>query len=196
MSSAPIQAIRLGSPKTGLIGKAVRLISRPYSFRLKYYLVAITVVLTVTLVQKVIALIPTGPTPAILLTDKDAAAAQLNALYNMDNLITTLATALLGGLGYFLANRGMKKHLQAEMRLVVAIAGCAALSLFLGYVLYLGLLDMSGKEVCVPGVLGIAWVRGTQFYSFLLAVVLFGDLAFQAVKVEDGHEENHSPAGN
>jgi hypothetical protein len=78
----------------------------------------------------------------------------------------------------------------------VASAGCAALSLFLGYVLYLALLDMLKNEMFDPDMATIMWVRVAQFYSFLLAVVLFGDFAFQTLNAEDGREHKRVPAGD
>jgi hypothetical protein len=178
MATTPSQAIEVRGPKIGLIHQTMGLVSPPYSFRQKYYLVALTAAVVVALAQKGLAAIPIGIVNANV---ADPTTAQLNALCSMDALVTTLATALLGGLGILLTS-GRTIGLGAS-RLVLASAGCAALSLYLGYVLYLGLLEMLGWSLCLPDLPRIAWVRGAQFYSFLIAVVLFGDFVRQALSM-------------
>jgi hypothetical protein len=118
--------------------------------------------------------------------------AQLNALYNIDNLVTSLATAVLGGIGFFLVDGRKVKRWSAAMWVAIASAGCAAFSLYLGYVVYLALLDMLKNEIFNPDLPAILWARQAQFYFFLLAVALFGDFAFQALNTEDGDEASHS----
>jgi len=167
--------------------------SRAMIFRIVCYLSGILFILAVAQVQKQLGANLLEPQVSSL---SAANQAQLDALYDLDNLVTTLATALLGGLGFFLVNGRKIRRWSAAMWLAVASAGCAALSLFLGYVLYLALLDMLKNEMFDPDMATIMWVRVAQFYSFLLAVVLFGDFAFQTLNAEDGREHKRVPAGD
>ena len=69
------------------------------------------------------------------------------------------------------------------------------LSLLFGYMVYLALLDMLRNQMfdlAMPAM----WVRYAQFYCFLLAVMLFGDFAFQTLNVEDGNEREPHAAGD
>ena len=114
----------------------------------------------------------------------------------MNNLITTLGTGLLGALGFLLMNGRKSVHWSGAKWLALASAVCVAFSLLFGYVAYLALIDMLRSEIFDLDLPAILWVRQAQFYSFLLAVVLFGDFAFQALHGEDKNEAKHSLAGN
>ena len=105
-------------------------------------------------------------------------------------LLTTLCTGLLGALGFFWIH-GRKGRWTGAKWLALASAACAVLSLVFGYMVYLALLDMlRGQmfDLAMPAM----WVRYAQFYCFLLAVMLFGDFAFQNLYVEDENEPKQS----
>jgi hypothetical protein len=48
-------------------------------------------------------------------------------------------------------------------------------------------------DLDVPAIL---WARQAHFYTFLLAVVLFGDFAFHTLQVEDKNERKTHPSGH
>jgi len=121
---------------------------------------------------------------------------QLSALLDMNNLVTTLCTGLLGALGFLLINGRKVSRWSPAKWMALTSAGCAALSLLFGYVAYLALIDMLGREMFDVDLPAILWVRQAQFYSFLLAVALFGDFAFQTLHMEDGNEPKHGLAGD
>lgn len=120
---------------------------------------------------------------------------QLNALLSQNNLLTTLCTGLLGALGFFLIRGSEASRWTRATWFAFASAGCAVLSLLFGYMVYLALLDMLRNQMfdlAMPAM----WVRYAQFYCFLLAVMLFGDFAFQTLNVEDGNERKQHAAGD
>lgn len=120
---------------------------------------------------------------------------QLNALLDQNSLLTTLCTGLLGALGFFLIRGPNARRWTGAMWFAFASAACAVLSLLFGYMVYLALLDMLRNQMfdlAMPAM----WVRYAQFYCFLLAVMLFGDFAFQTINAEDGNERKHQSASD
>ncbi len=120
---------------------------------------------------------------------------QLDALLGQSNLLTTLCTGLLGALGFFLLHGRDASRWTGAKWFALASAACAVLSLLFGYMVYLALLDMLRSQMfdlAMPAM----WVRYAQFYCFLLAVMLFGDFAFQTLNVEDGNEREQQAVGD
>lgn len=120
---------------------------------------------------------------------------QLDALLGQNNLLTTLCTGLLGALGFFLTQGRNARHWTAAKWFAIGSAACAVLSLLFGYMVYLALLDMLRNQMFDLGMPAM-WVRYAQFYCFLLAVMLFGDFAFQSLNVEGDHERKRPAAGD
>ena len=113
---------------------------------------------------------------------------ELDAYQEMNGLITTFTTGLLAGMGYILTS-GKKINRSPETKsLALGSAAFAALSLFLGYFVYqvlVGQLDDQTFNLNVPLLL---YPSIGHFYSFLLAVVFFGEFAFRAFFTEDRNE--------
>jgi hypothetical protein len=115
---------------------------------------------------------------------------QLDAFLEMNGLVTTLTTGLLGALGFLLLNGREVNRGPVTKWLAFGSALSAALSLFFGYVVYLTLSDMLGQgsfDLTIPS---IFWARQAHFYLFLIAVLLFGDFAFHAFFTEERHAHN------
>jgi hypothetical protein len=117
----------------------------------------------------------------------------LDAFLDMNSLITTLTTGLLGALGFLLLNGRKVDRGPAAKWLAFGSALCAALSLFFGYVVYISLSDMLGKGGFDLTVRSISWPRQAHFYLFLMAVLLFGDFAFHAFFTGERHEHHRHP---
>src|SRR5579863_940298 len=118
---------------------------------------------------------------------------ELDALLELNGLITTLGTGLLGALGFVLINGGSHNLRPGSKWLAVGSAICVALSLFFGYVVYLGIISMLENTIFDLDIPPIFWARQAHFYSFLLAVVLFGDFAFHTLQAEGTNEhKKHS----
>jgi hypothetical protein len=120
---------------------------------------------------------------------------QLDAFMQMNQLVTTLGTALLGALGFLLVN-GRNARGSAAMLTAFLSAACVGLSLFFGYVVYLGIVAMLQYPYFNLEKSQILWARQAHFYTFLLGVVLFGDFAFHSLHKEDGHDRSNDAAGH
>ena len=121
---------------------------------------------------------------------------QLDAFLEMNRLITTLGTALLGATGFLLIN-GRKTHLQSGVLwTAIGAAVCVSLSLFFGYLVYLGVLWMLEGHFFNLNNSNILWARQAHFYAFLLGVVFFADFAFHHLREEDGHERSQDVASH
>jgi hypothetical protein len=158
-----------------------------FIFRIALYGGALVLILALWQVQRLIS--QNFFEPAI--TDASfVETSQLNALLDQNNLLTTLCTGLLGALGFLLIHGRDASRWTGAKWLGIASAGCSVLSLLFGYMVYLALLDMLRNQMfdlAMPAM----WVRYAQFYCFLLAVMLFGDFAFQTLYAEDGKERKH-----
>lgn len=112
----------------------------------------------------------------------------LETYSSMSGLLTTLSTALLGGLGYLLIN-ARPAETQARHRLsALGSAVFAVLSLYFGYVSHLSVLAATYRKTFNPYDLGLRWPSRAQFYALLLAVFLFADFAFYELGKEASHE--------
>jgi len=124
---------------------------------------------------------------------------ELDAYLQMNQLITTLSTGLLAGIGYIL-NRGKMKGSSEARWLTLGSAFCsaafAALSLLLGYFVYqmlIGELDDGVFNLDFPLLLYSSF---GHFFSFLLAVALFAELAFQVFHAEDADAQKSLSTGS
>jgi glucan phosphoethanolaminetransferase (alkaline phosphatase superfamily) len=119
---------------------------------------------------------------------------QLDAFLNMNSLLTTLGTALLGALGFLMIS-GRKAH-PSPKHLLAAFGSaiCAMLSLFFGYQAYKDILFMfQNNTFDLDGTL-IVWDRQAHFYTLLLGVLLFADFAFHTLSQEDGGVRPENPS--
>ena len=109
---------------------------------------------------------------------------QLSAFLEMNRLITTLSTTLLGAMGFFLVNDTKGKGSTRELWAAFACAVCVGLSLFYGYHAYQDIIFMLQSQTFNLYGDMISWDRQGHFSMFLLAAFFFVDFAF--------HELNRS----
>lgn len=92
-------------------------------------------------------------------------------------LLTTLATALLGALGLFFANRESSGVKPRHMWSAFTTALCGALSLYYGYVVHLHLLWMITYKAFDPTSDLFLFPSHVQFYALLAGGFFFADFA-------------------
>jgi len=117
---------------------------------------------------------------------------QLDAFLEMNRLLITLGTAVLGGLGFLLGRTRKQSLPWRDLWPVVASAVCAGLSLYFGYVAYqciLWMLQSNFFDLNNPAVL---WARHYHFYSLLVSVFFFADFFIHDTSQEDRHERSQS----
>jgi hypothetical protein len=137
-------------------------------------------------------LTPSSFIPELALTQLDPIQkSELDAYQAMNGLITTLTTGLLAGMGYILTSGKKISRSRGTRWLALGSAAFAALSLFLGYFVYevvIGMLDDQFFNLNMPLLL---YPSFAHFFTFLFAVVLFGEFAFHAFFTGVGDE--HKP---
>jgi len=99
----------------------------------------------------------------------------LNAYAAMTNLLTTLATGLLAGLGLFLTSRPKQHYAPQEFWPAAMSAVCVCVSLYWAYI------SSQNVEWAIENSVGsldldkIQWPRQLQCLSMLLGVIFFAD---------------------
>jgi hypothetical protein len=178
-------------------GEAIPIKHRALLLRMATYLLLIVAVFFVW--QQLGLLTPPSSPPRLPSTQlTDIQKTELSAYTQMNQLITTLSTGLLAGIGYILSSGKEIKGSPKRLRFSIAFgsASFAALSLFLGYFVYqmlIGELDDGVFNLDLPLVLYSSF---GHFFSFLLAVALFAELTFQAFSTEDSDaQKSHSHSG-
>jgi hypothetical protein len=164
---------------------------RAAAFRLVFYLGATLFILIVWQYQKHMTGNWIEPLIPSLSNEQGR---ELDALLEMNRLITTLGTGLLAAIGFLMVNVRQAKRGTEALWAACGSAICVGLSLFFGYVVYLGIISMLQNQYFDLDVGPILWARQAHFYSFLLGVVLFGDFAFHNLYVEEAHEHKHGTA--
>jgi glucan phosphoethanolaminetransferase (alkaline phosphatase superfamily) len=119
---------------------------------------------------------------------------QLDAFLEMNRLLTTLGTGLLGAMGFLLVNSRTSRSGSRQTWTALGSALCVALSVYFGYLVYLGVLWMLDANFFNLNDPRILWPRQAHFYSFLLGVLLFGDFAFHDLRGEDKRERSQDVA--
>lgn len=108
----------------------------------------------------------------------------LDAFAAMSGLLTTLSTALLGGMGFLLGN-GRQVGLPAlRAWSAFGAAACASVSIYFGYVGHLHVLWATTLERFDPYLFAFVWPSRAQFYMLLLAVFFFAVFAFHELAME------------
>lgn len=102
----------------------------------------------------------------------------LDLYSTMSGLLVTLATALLGALGYLLMNMPKKESRPGRSASALGSALFAVLSIFFGYKAHLTALIYTSFNAFDPNTFNLIWPSRAQFYTLLLAVFFFADFAF------------------
>jgi hypothetical protein len=165
--------------------------SRPSTYRLNFYVLALLIAVAVLLYQycmQNIAKQDAGIMSASSLGQSDTSQGgwqkALDAYSAMSGLLITLATALLGALGYLLINAGATVPKLRHGISAVSSALFAVLSLYFGYVSHLTVLSFTYNNAFNPYAFAVQWPSRSQFYTLLLAVFFFADFAFHELGKE------------
>jgi hypothetical protein len=125
-----------------------------------------------------------GPATPFSDTIKQAVEAYLE----VNRLLTTLGTTVLGALGFVLFRRGT---VDARMpRLWAAMAGAllVAVSIFFGYVAYnflVAILQTGSIDFTDPSSRPLIISQQIHFYSFLVGIIFLADFVFHNVRKGD-----------
>ncbi|MFZ0820181.1 MAG: hypothetical protein WAM91_08930 [Candidatus Acidiferrales bacterium] len=103
---------------------------------------------------------------------------QIDAYLEINRLLTTLGTTLLGAVFFLLFSTG--KTLAWKRRKGAAVLGTTfvAVSIFFGYVAYLFIISILQDGICDISASYPHWAQQTHFYTFLLGVVFFADFTY------------------
>lgn len=121
---------------------------------------------------------------------------QLDAYLELDRLLTTFGTTLLGALGFLLFGwqraGSWTQHRWASYLGVL----CVATSIFFGYVAYLFVLWML-RNTADPDFTSLSphWAQQAQFYTFLAGVLFLADFVFYNLNQEVAREKPQSVTG-
>jgi hypothetical protein len=167
------------------------------TYRLSFYILAILIAAVVLVFQRYMEKISyrdPGIVSSSTLNQPDTIPPwqekALETYSAMSGLLTTLATALLGGLGYLLINaRGAAPHLRHGAA-AVGSALFAVLSIYFGYVSHLVVLSSCFGNSFHSYAFGVEWPSRSQFYTLLLAVFFFADFAFHELGKEARSERS------
>lgn len=113
---------------------------------------------------------------------------QIGAYLEINRLLTTLGTTLLGAVFYLLFSGG--KTLAWKRRKWAAMLGTifVAVSIFFGYVAYLFIISILQNGNCDISRSYPHWAQQAHFYTFLLGVVFFADFTYRNLTREDKDE--------
>jgi hypothetical protein len=116
-----------------------------------------------------------------VLSDKptDWAQLEIEGLREMHRLLTTLATTLLGAMGFLLIRAGRHRSRPGPPWTAIASAVCVGLSLYFGWLTHQAILVMLDQQSFNLRDAPLTWARNAQLYSFLLGVALFAIFAYQ-----------------
>jgi hypothetical protein len=162
-----------------------------HGFRIAFYSSFAAFVVAVVLIQR---WLDTGSNQSIVgLPISSPGDQMVSAFLAMTNILTSFSTALLGALGVLLLNSKAKRGPTATW-FAFGSGVFAAISMFLGYVVYQEVLTLLWMGTFTPHSLLISWARYGQFFTFLLAFVLFGDFAIQSLDMEGANGPKLKPA--
>jgi hypothetical protein len=110
---------------------------------------------------------------------------QISAYLEINRLLTTLGTTLLGAIFFLLFNG--RDRLAWKRRKWAALVGTilVGLSIFFGYVAYLFIISILENGTCDISRSYPHWAQQVHFYTFLLGVVFFSDFTYHNLVRED-----------
>lgn len=115
-------------------------------------------------------------------------ARQLDAFLQMNSLLVTLGTAVMGALG-FLIGAGKRSLSWRELLPASVSAVLAGCSLYFGYLAYQGILWMLQSSFFDLDNPAIQWTRRAHFYTLLGSAFFFADFMIHALGKDDAHED-------
>jgi len=120
----------------------------------------------------------------------------VNAFLEMNRLLTTLATTLLGALGLLLFGGFKGKTCSRELWAAVVGAVSVSLSIYCGYVAYLAVISMLEAGSFDPYSPQLLRAQYAHFYTFLVGVVFIAGFVYQYMGDLDEHEKSNDAAGS
>jgi hypothetical protein len=115
----------------------------------------------------------------------------VDAFLQMNGLITTLATTLLGAIGFLLFGGRTGQPWSRELWAAAAGAASVSVSIYYGYVAYLYVISMLEAGYFDPYSGHLLRAQYAHFYAFLVGVALFAGFVYRNMNVEDQYE--HPP---
>jgi hypothetical protein len=117
---------------------------------------------------------------------------QIDAYLEVNRLLTTLGTTLLGAVFYLLSG-GVEKF-EWKCRRWAAITGMifVAISIFFGYVAYSFMISVLQDGRCDVSTLYPHWAQQAHFYTFFLGVVFFADFTYCNLMRGHRNEKQHA----
>lgn len=103
---------------------------------------------------------------------------EMDAFLEVNRLLTTLGTTLLGAVFYLLSSGSEK--IDYKQRRWAAVAGMTfvAISIFFGYVAYSFFISVLQDGTCDVTSSYPHWAQQAHFYTFLLGVIFLGDFTY------------------
>ncbi len=121
----------------------------------------------------------------------DVQKAQLDAYLEVNRLLTTFGTAILGALSFLLFGQEKPGTWQRHRLAVLLGVICVAVSIFFGYVAYLFILSMLRDGLFDLTSSSPHWAQQAHFYTFLAGVVFLADFVYHNLTKEDSRENPH-----
>jgi hypothetical protein len=116
---------------------------------------------------------------------------QLDAYLEVNRLLTTFGTAILGAFGFLLLGQEKPGTWQRHRLAVVIGVLCVAVSIFFGYVAYLFIQSMLRDGLFDLTSLSPHWAQQAHFYTFLAGVIFLADFVYHNLIQESGRENPH-----
>jgi hypothetical protein len=157
---------------------------RSFFERFGFYLGAIVLA---AIVWRIEIFMGSGPTIYTAIPIQEKA---VDAFLEMNRLLTTLATTLLGAMGLLLFGGFKGKSCSRELWAVIAGAISICLSIYYGYVAYLAVISMLETNSFDPYSPQLLREQYAHFYTFLVGFVLFAGFVYANMRTEDGHENS------
>jgi len=120
----------------------------------------------------------------------------VSAFLEMNRLLTTLATTLLGALGLLLFGGFRGKSCSRELWAAVVGAVSVSLSIYCGYVAYLAVISMLEAGSFDPYSPQLLRAQYAHFYTFLVGVIFIAGFVYQNMGEAGGYEKSHDADGS
>jgi hypothetical protein len=115
----------------------------------------------------------------------DVQTQQIGAYLEINRLLTTLGTTLLGAVFFLLFNNSNTLNWRRHAWAVLLGTIFVAVSIFFGYVAYLFIISILQNGSCDISRSYPHWAQQAHFYTFLLGVVFFADFTYRNLISED-----------
>jgi len=120
----------------------------------------------------------------------------VSAFLEMNRLLTTLATTLLGALGLLLFGGFRGKSCSRELWAAVVGAVSVSLSIYCGYVAYLAVISMLEAGSFDPYSPQLLRAQYAHFYTFLVGVIFIAGFVYQNMGEADKNDKPSASAGS